>query len=150
MAEISSAEVNENVAGAQGTVVIDGKTYLIDQVTDQAMATLHRHLRKTMKSPLAAIMDSLRGLPEELQKIAVAEAVKLQANGGAEGNSAFYHDQMLSPNGCGFLFWILAKRNHPELTLEKCVELVAKSTPEMVMTELATASGLTSLASEGN
>ena len=103
-----------------------------------------------MKTPLSSIAESLKGLPEELQKFAIAEAVKLQANGGAEGNAAFYRDKMLSSDGCGFLFWMLAKGNHPELTHKSCTDLVSQVTPEVIMQELATASGLITLREEGN
>ena len=103
-----------------------------------------------MKTPLASIAESLKGLPEELQKFAIAEAVRIQANGGAEGNAAFYRDKMLSNDGCGFLFWMLAKSNHPELTHNICTDLVAKVTPEVVMQQLATASGLVTMNEEGN
>lgn len=144
-----STEMNEDVAGAQGSVVFAGVTYLIDQVTDKHIATLHKHLRKHMKSPLAAIVDSLNGLPIELQKAAISEAVQLQANGGAEGNNAFFRDGMQSANGCGFLFWLLAKKNHPEISLEKCVAVVADN-PEVALGELAEASGFSRLATSGN
>jgi hypothetical protein len=52
---------------------------------------------------------------------------------------------MLSAAGCGFLLWILAKKNHPDLSLEKCVSLVNEVTPEIVMTELAESSGMSKL-----
>jgi len=143
-------EMNENVAGAQGTIVLAGSTYLIDQVTDKHIATLHKHLRKHMKSPLASIAESLNGLPLELQKAAISEAVQLQANGGAEGNNAFYRDAMLSSAGCGFLLWVLVKKSHPELSLEKCVAMVTEVTPEIAMTELAEASGMGRMTSSGN
>lgn len=150
MADKNALDANESVAGALGSFELGGKTFLVDQVTDQTIATLHKHLRKTMKSPLASIMESLKGLPEELQKVAVAEAVKLQANGGVEGNAVFFRDQMLSANGTGFLFWLLAKKNHPDLTLEKAMELVNKADSVMaVMEELSKACGMDQL-TKGN
>jgi|GEM_PF-535179 len=151
MSKDENAKTNEAVAGAQGSFAIAGKTYLIDQVTDQTIATLHKHLRKTLKSPLASIMESLKGMPEELQKSAISEAVKLQANGGVEGNAIFFRDQMLSANGCGFLFWMLARKNHPELTLEKCYELVNQQESIVsVMEELSVACGMEQLTNKGN
>lgn len=136
---------NASVAGAKGSITVAGKTYLVEPISDQITGTLHNYFRRTMKSPLAAIAESLEGLPESLQKFAVAEAVKMQANGGAEGNGAFYRDAMLSDHGCGFLFWLLAKKNHPELTHETCTALVKQATPEVIMADLATASGLVQL-----
>lgn len=144
----SEGDYNAAVVGGKGSIVVGGKTFLIDPISDQITGTLHNYFRRTMKSPLASIADSLKGLPEDLQKFAIAEAVKMQANGGAEGNGAFYRDAMLSNDGCGFLFWLLAKKNHPELTHEACTALVKAATPEVVMGELATASGLVQLGSE--
>jgi|694.fasta_scaffold127184_2 hypothetical protein len=144
------SEMNENVAGAQGSVVFSGITYLIDQVTDKHIATLHKHLRRHLKSPLASIVDSLAGLPLELQKTAIQEAVQLQANGGAEGNEAFFRDGMQSAEGCGFLFWLLAKKNHPDLSLERCVAIINENNPEVALGEIAEASGFMRLAEKGN
>jgi hypothetical protein len=141
----NEGDFNASVAAGKGSVVIAGKTFLIDPISDQITGTLHNYFRRTMKTPLAAIADSLKGLPEDLQKFAIAEAVKMQANGGAEGNGAFYRDAMLSDAGCAFLFWLLAKKNHPELTHEACIALVKQATPEVVMGDLATASGLVQL-----
>ena len=147
----SNGDYNASVVGGKGSVVIGGKTFLIDPISDKITGTLHNYFRRTMKSPLASIADSLKGLPEDLQKFAIAEAVKMQANGGAEGNGAFYRDAMLSNEGCGFLFWLLAKKNHTELTHEMCISLVRDATPEVVMGDLASASGLVQLGNqEGN
>lgn len=145
----SEGDFNASVAGGKGSIVVGGKTYLIDPISDQITGTLHNYFRRSMKTPLASIAGSLKGLPEELQKFAISEAVKLQANGGVTGNGAFYRDAMLSNDGCGFLFWLLAKRNHPELTHEACTAIVAIATPEAIMGDLATASGLVQLGDDG-
>lgn len=141
----NEGDFNAAVAAGKGSITVAGKTFLIDPISDQITGTLHNYFRRNMKTPLVAIADSLKGLPEELQKHAISEAVKLQANGGVTGNLAFYRDAMLSNEGCAFLFWLLAKRNHPELTHEACTVIVKAATPEVVMGDLATASGLVQL-----
>lgn len=147
---LSSEDANSSVAGGKGVVVIKGETFLIDPITDQSTATLHNYFRRTMKSPLAAVAESLKGLPEEMQRMIIAEAVKIQVGGGSDANAAFYRDKMLSADGCGFLFWLLAKENHPDLTHAKCTALAESATPEMLMAELGKASGLLSLSDRGN
>lgn len=141
---------NEAVSGGLGTIKIGDKTFLVDQVTDKIMGTLHNFIRTSMKSPLSAIANSLKDLPPEMQKFAISEAVKLQANGGAEGNAAFFKDCLLSIDGCGFLMWLLVKKNHPELSQKLCCELVKEASPEAVMADLGPACGLVAVAPEGN
>ena len=147
---MTDTEANTSVAGGKGVIVVKGETFLIDPISDQSTATLHNYFRRTMKSPLAAIADSLKGLPEDIQRLAIAEAVKIQVGGGAEGNAAFYRDKMLSAEGSGFLFWLLAKGNHPELTHQTCIALAEAASPEIMMSELAKASGLLLLSDRGN
>ena len=139
---MTNLEANAAVAGGKGTINIGEEVFLIDPITDQVSGTLHNYFRKTMISPLAAIMEDIKTLSVELQKHAIAEAVKIQSGGGAEMNNGFYRDKMLTADGSGFLLWMLAKGSHPELTHAKCVKLAEIKGPEVLVMELAKASGV--------
>lgn len=146
---MESQERNEAVAGAKGTLVLGGQTYLVDQITDRHMATLTAYLRKRVKSPLEAVMESVKSLPPDLQKVAVAEAVKIQASGPPAITREFVEQQLLEPEPLSFLVWILIRGNHPDVRHNaEFTKTVETAGVEVVLTDLYTAAGLSKM--QGN
>lgn len=146
---MEAQERNEAVAGAKGTIVLGDQTFLVDQITDRHMATLSAYLRKRLKSPLDAILSSIKGLSPELQKVAVAEAVKLQASGPPEVTKSFVEQQLLEPEPLSFLVWILIRGNHPEVRHDQAfISMVEKAGAESVLSDLYSAAGLSKM--QGN
>lgn len=146
---MEAQERNEAVAGAKGTIVLGDQTFLVDQITDRHMATLSAYLRKRLKSPLDAILSSIKGLPPELQKVAVSEAVKLQASGPPEVTKGFVEQQLLEPEPLSFLVWILIRGSHPEVRHDQAfISMVEKAGSESVLSDLYSAAGLSKM--QGN
>ena len=56
----SEGDYNAAVVGGKGSIVVGGKTFLIDPISDQITGTLHNYFRRTMKSPLASIAEVLK------------------------------------------------------------------------------------------
>jgi hypothetical protein len=140
---------NESVAGGKGTIVIGGQTYLVDQINDRHMATLSAYLRKRIKSPLEMVMASIKSLTPELQKVAIAEAVKLQAGGPPEITRGFIEQQLLEPEPLSFLIWILIRGNHPDQRHDEAfIKVVSDAGAETLLTDLYLAAGLSKL--QGN
>lgn len=145
---MTNIEANVSVAGGKGSVLIDGNTYLVDPLTDKVTATLNNYFRKHMKTPLASIMDSIKDLPDDLKKVAIQEAVRLQSNGVVADASGYFLNQMLTVDGAGFFLWLLVKANHPTLTHADCVKLAEIATPEILINDISKATGLNTLAGE--
>lgn len=146
---MESQERNEAVAGAKGSIYLGGQTYLVDQITDRHMATLSAYLRKRVKSPLETIMESVKSLPPDLQKVAVAEAVKIQASGPPAVTREFVEQQLLEAEPLSFLVWVLIRGNHSDVKHNaEFIKIVESAGVESVLSDLYTAAGLAKM--QGN
>jgi len=142
---MNQVEANESIAAAKGTITLGGQTYLVDPMTERTFGTLSKWLRKRLADPLAAIAASLAGLPKHLQEIAVREAVALKAGGGVEMTRSHIEQQLMEPEPCAFLLWVLVRGNHPNTTHAELTALVQAGNPEAVLAELYDAAGLRDL-----
>lgn len=146
---MEAQERNEAVAGGKGTLVLGGQTFLVDQITDRHMATLSAYLRKRVKSPIEAVMESIKSLHPDLQKVAIAEAVKLQSSGPPAVSREFVEQQLLEPEPLSFLVWVLIRSNHPDVRHDAAfIKLVSDAGAEVVLSDLYTAAGLAKI--QGN
>jgi hypothetical protein len=145
---MDNIEANVAIAGGKGSITLEGNTYLIEPLTDKVTATLHNYFRKNMKTPLASILDSIKDLPDDLKKIAIQEAVRLQSTGVVANPEGYFLRQMLTPDGAGFFLWLLLKNNHPEMTHAACIKLAEAAAPEILINDIARATGLNMLVGE--
>jgi hypothetical protein len=133
---------NEAAAGGPGFLQLNGTTYLVGQPTAQDMAALHRYFRERLQNPLAAIAGDLESLPPQYRAAAIKAAVELRAGGGAELTPGYVGEQLLQPHGCAMLAWLLIRKNHPEVTLEKIAPHVTAENASDVLAKLGAASGM--------
>lgn len=140
--QTNQGEKNEQTAGAAGLVTIADRNYLASPPTDQDFGTLHNHLRRKLKNPVAAIAEDLEGLPPHVQQAAIRAAVELKAGGGAAMTSEFVSQELAKPEGCALLAWLLIRKNHPEVTLEAIkAGIPDDQTAARVLSELGEAAG---------
>lgn len=125
-----------NAFGASATVSIGGKTWIVSAPTGpEELLIAYEYRRQIMeeaKTPLQAIAGDLQGLPMGMVKMAIDAAVAAQAagiGGKAEPTDEAIGGRQFHVDGLRFRFWVLAKKNHPELTLDMVRELI---TPGMV------------------
>lgn len=125
-----------NAFGAPATVVVGGKTWIVSAPTGpEELLIAYEYRRQIMaeaKTPLQSIAADLQGLPMGMAKMAIDAAVAAQAsgvNGKAEPTDEAIGGRQFHVDGIRFRFWILAKKHHPELTLDMVRELI---TPDMV------------------
>lgn len=145
MDPIDTKTANRLATGAPGSLTLAGRVYLVTQPTRADFVTLRKHLLATWKpqqtSPLAAIAPELAALPLELQKVAVAEAVKLK-DARKEPTAAEAEELLLSPPGVAFWAWLLVRKLQPEVTLAELQAAITLENVDQVIAELMTANGL--------
>lgn len=136
-------DANEAVANANGTLVLQGQTFLLEPLNDQIFGTVTSFIRRRMKSPLESIMASLKDLPPELAKEAVKEATRLQATGvSLEFSKEYLDDQFHDPKVLGFFVWVVARKAHPDTTAEQFAKMVEAEGCDKVLSELYAGLGL--------
>lgn len=144
-------DANEAVANANGTLVLQGQTFLLEPLNDQIFGTVTSFIRRRMKAPLESIMHSLKDLPPELAKEAVREATRLQAGGKSlEFSKEYLDDQMHDPKVLGFFVWTVARKAHPDVKVEQFEALVAAEGCEKVLADLYEGLGLDKVSKEKN
>jgi hypothetical protein len=144
--EATQGEKNERVAGAPGPIQIGGVTYLASPPSDVEFGALHKYLREKLADPIQSVAKSIGGLPLHLQKMAVTAAVEIHAGGGAKLTDEFVGQQVMQPDGCAYLAWLLIRKQHPEVTLETIRNAIPDTEAAMrVLGDLYDAAGLRAL-----
>ena len=128
---------NKNVEAAAPSrpFALGNRTLLISQATISNLASLIALIRKKQvaQTPLASLVNdpAFSKLPMACQVEAAREGAKVQASGVKPVDALGLVDAMLEPEVLAFAIWILARANHPDLTLESIkAEVNEKNAPE--------------------
>lgn len=138
---MDAQESNELVTGGPGTLTIGDRVYLVGQPAESDMRTLKYHLRKQVKSPLAAIKDELAGLDPLMRSEVIAAAVRMQSN-PTELTPDMIVELLIDPKNAAFIVWLLSRKLDPTLKLESVIEVIDESNVLYVLDALYEASGL--------
>jgi hypothetical protein len=142
---IEQAVANDLASGAPGTLELEGKTYLVAQPTKSDWIALKKHLakirEKEQKSYLARIVEEVKGLDPEVQKVAIQAAVQVRKD-DKEISSDALSSMILEPEGMRFWVWKLARKHHPELTLECVSKLITEENVNDVAAEMLGATSM--------
>lgn len=136
---------NEKVTGAPGVIELGGVTYLVGQPDDRTFTTLLariRENRKNMPRPLQAIAADLQCLAPEDRAAAIKVAVELQSDGEGGLTDRYIQSELLTPEGAGFLAWLLIRKEQPDVKLEAIQPHVTADNTVEVLAKLMAASGL--------
>ena len=133
----------EKPNGTEFFLTIGDTRFVVSQPTDDDAVTLANELRRQaqakVKSPLAAISESLQGLPAAVQEKAIEKAVALTAGGKVQPTQDQIAAQIYEPEGCRFWLWLLARKNKPDLSLEDLKSVITAENAGDVLTRLTIA-----------
>lgn len=133
-----------------GTVELGGQTYLVPQAGPADMMAVRRHLKKHVKGPLQMYADLLkdpdfRRLPRKVREEVAKDAAGLRMRGEVALTVELAAEMLQEPEHCAFLAWVLIRKAHPDVTLERLRGLVTGDNAAEVFAELHEAAGLDSL-----
>jgi hypothetical protein len=138
-----SENKDTELAGAPGAVTIGDKTYLCNQHTRAtAFACYERSLKEAKR-----LYNPFRVLQERTKDLEISAADKsalllqVQAIPPLDSYVELAGECMRSCEGVAFEFWLLAKPNHPELTLEESRTAITESNRVDVLCQLDSVSG---------
>lgn len=128
-----------------GTIVLNGQTWLVSKPTERDVFTVFSYAKKQAKKlyhPLKQVTDALAGLdvPIEAKTALYLQAGRVHSNGEVPEESI--SEYLTSAAGAAFYFWILARKNHPELKLEEAQQWITEENSIAVFAELDEASGV--------
>lgn len=146
--------VPESVAGAPGTLRLNGRTFLVGQATHADLMAVRRRLKKAIKPPLEmygrlASDPHFELLPEDVRRELAREAAQLTMRGEVALSAEMAMELLTEPEHCRFLAWVLLRKCHPDLRLDELTPLVTEDNAAAVCVELARESGLEALAGGG-
>lgn len=105
--------------------------------------TLRRWAKKRVKTPLQEAIAVVRDEPREVKEIVLTAAVKNQPLTALSAEAV--QDELGTPEGCAFLFWLLARKHHPGITPATFREHITEETVDVVLADLLDATGLADL-----
>jgi hypothetical protein len=142
---LDTTTANREATGAPGTVTLAGQVYLIAQPTPANMVTIWKHLAASWKKrnadPIGAVAAKLKGLPSNVQEIAIREAVRLNA-GNTEPDNAALTPLLLEAEGVAFAYWLLINKAGQKIELAKVQEAITEDNVDDYVAEFMHAVGL--------
>lgn len=120
---------NDAALAAPRSITLDGKRWYLSPLTKADFGRLREHVRDLAKaetrSPLKALAEVYADLPPEMQAAAMREAVAQSGEKKPEPTREAVAEKVGSLDGVRYAFWLAARKQHAELTVERATELVA-------------------------
>ena len=148
-------QANVGASGARGPLVLDGQTYLCDQVSPYHFGQLAQWLkaRKKPTEDKPAIIMTLvqdpgfKELTEKQQNLLLEKVTGLLVpkRKSPEDRADEVREALHDVDGCAYLIWTLVRENHQGLKHSDLVPVVEKLTPEYVLTLAHSAAGFDAL-----
>lgn len=139
----------QQLAGAPGNLTLGGKSYAIAQPTPEDMGTIGAYLQRFAKSPVQALQDDpdFQFLDPEEQAALRKEKARAKFKSGVPYDPDDFMRVLTRVECVRFMFWLLARKGQPGLTLEDTHALITDANAAEIFVELDIA---TTMASLGN
>jgi hypothetical protein len=110
-------------------VELSGKEYFLLPPNKDDLDEIDKFVRQNRQSPLAIVKDNLDGLDKDQQKDLLRQALEMEASRpkGVIGQME-YAAALDSREGFALMFWLMARRNHPDLQHEDVLPLIMDAT----------------------
>ncbi len=137
------------LAGTPLPATINGKTYTLEPVTLAMLAEIESHLVGVRPNVLIETLKVLGQVPEAMRERALQLAMEQAKKAGASSGEEM-SGYMGSLTGLSHLFWLMARKNHPEVaTLAAAVGIIGAVPLAEVKAVVDFASGMIDLGNFG-
>jgi hypothetical protein len=112
-------------------IALGGKDYYLATPDADDLDELDRYVEEHRQSPLEIAKQHLEGLSEDLQRELLSRALVMEASRpkGAIGPTE-YAAVFDTREGFAFVFWLMAKHNHPDLSIEDIQRQIVAATEQ--------------------
>jgi hypothetical protein len=111
------------LTGADQTVEIEGRTYRLGPLTLKDYGEIENRIIARRPDPVALVLQSLHGLNPRQQEFLLGRAYD-RAAAARQATIAELDLWKRTPEGVCYLFWLMVRKGHPEITFERAAELV--------------------------
>lgn len=129
-----------------GPVAVDigGSVYRLQPISPDGLSCLVDYIRKnkTPESAFDRVCKKLSGLPASVQEAAITAAIKCDHEETMRGKyapEALPKSALFDEDVCALMFSLVAGANHPEMTQDKCAEVIKKVGLLIVLAKLTLA-----------
>jgi len=145
MSDATDSTDSTDLVSPPSTISLGGTTYLISAPTEKEVFAVLQYAKKHAArhyNPIRDTMDAIKDLActEEQRTALIMQAQRVQLS--KEIPSDIVSEFVMSPKGCAFYFWVLARKQHPALTLEQSEALINEDNSVLVWADLDEASGV--------
>lgn len=143
----------QNVAGADSSIDIDGKTYRLEAIGLGAFAEAERYVVENRGNPIKRVAAHLRDcgdlLDEDTKQTLLKHAVTQVGKQSEQATDEEISTFLDTYNGKAFFFWLAIRKHHPEFkSINATRELMETMKPgdlKELSDKLSTISGLDAL-----
>lgn len=140
--------MNEKSAAAiagKRSVPLGGRLWLLSPLTSAGWAELNHHLARLAKAKRKSALESLTECYEKLPPIMQQQALQfaVQSCGDKEPTAAQIIAMVNTLDGIRYNFWLAARTDHPDLTIDAVKELVTEDNQWQVAGELLDLNNMT-------
>ena len=109
---------------------LGSKTYYMTPPDQDGMRQLENWILEHRQSPLDIAKTKLDGLTPEQQNALLAEALRMEATLPNSITEDEYAAMLDTREGAAMTFWLMLRKNHPEVQLEDVESIVEQATAE--------------------
>lgn len=144
---MTQQEKNDAVCAPPRPLVLGERTLLLSPPTLSDTAGIAAEARRLLagQTPLGSLVNdpAFKLLPAACQVEAVREAAKVQVSGDGQNLSGMsLVEELAKPELLGFAIWVLARKNHPGLTLEEIRPAITEDNSGALFVDFLEASGM--------
>ncbi len=118
------------LTAAEGTIRIGEQTFRLGQLTLADYGEIENRVVSRRRDPVSLAVGNLDGLGEKQQEFLLGRAFD-EAAGGKVAGAREIDRWRQTPDGYCYLFWMMVRKGHPEVTLQRAGQLLASLTIEI-------------------
>lgn len=113
------------LTAALASIEIDGQAYRLSPLRARDYGEIERRILSGRPKPLDVVLPRLAGLPEPQQRLLLELAYK-DERAGSRVSLDEMHEWLSTVEGRVYRFWLMLRREHPDVSLEKAEDLLLR------------------------
>lgn len=115
--------------GAGFPIELGGTKYMLSPLTVKELGSCEQYLLSQRKTPLQIARENMAGLSDEDKEILLRAAIK-ETRSSSKIPAEEVKRWIDTLEGSKYTIWMMIRKNHPEMTMERVSELIDKMLDE--------------------